>query len=384
MLPSRIAVIAVLAGGLALAEVRLQGQVASVLAVGLHFPLKMAALDNGQILVAEAGVGLNGGRISVVDRFGRRGTLLAGLPSGPAPPNGDQSGPGGVLFRGRTVYIAIGAGNTTVNGPAPGSEVANPSPASPLFSSILALDFEPHVLGVRDGFTLPAAAHADLAAGKTVVLTNANGERAFLRMIVNFPDSTPNPRPDVPGNVRPSNPFGLEGSSTHLDVVDASQNLIRRVDISARTESTLAAFAPLANPTPIGPPVIDTVPTSAHGYGDDLVVSFLSGFPFPAGAAGARLVGPHTGKNELLFSGFRMVTDVLPLASSSTTFFVLEFESSPNGTGRLSRVDKPGTPGAVLATGLVTPTNVIIDPSSGDLLVTEYGPGRIVVVSRPR
>jgi hypothetical protein len=291
-----------------------------------------------------------------------------------------------MLWRENVLYFHIGEGNATLAGPAPGTEIVNPNPASPIFSALLALEFDPGVAGVLAGFTLPAAEHAALAAGRQIQLRSAAGDRAYLRVVMNFPDTVAEPRPNVPQNVRPSNPFGLEGSLTHFDVVDSGLNLIRRVDIWAGTERTLFTFAPVQNPTPVGAPVIDFVPTNARGLGDELIVSFLTGFPFPLGQAGARIVNPSTGRNDPLFAGFRMVTDVMPVGRFSTAFYVLEHSAgaAQGSPGRLSLIDAPGAAPVVVADGLTTPTGVAIEPNTGDLLVSELTTGQLMLVPAPR
>jgi hypothetical protein len=124
---------------------------------GLRGPMKLVTLDDGNVLVAEAGAGANTGRISIIDRDRRRFTIVDGLPS--ARFNGDPTGPSGVLLVGRRLFITIGGGDVSQPGPAQGSEIPNPSPASPLFSSILLLELDEKATRLPLGFWLPPESH---------------------------------------------------------------------------------------------------------------------------------------------------------------------------------------------------------------------------------
>src|SRR5688572_33111030 len=52
------------------------------------------------------------------------------------------------------------------------------------------------------------------------------------------------------------------------------------------------------NPLPFGPPFIDAVPDSISLRGNELLVTTLTGFPFPPGRAEVRKVNITTGANE--------------------------------------------------------------------------------------
>ena len=104
-----------------------------------------------------------------------------------------------------------------------------------------------------------------------------------IRLVGDFPDY-PEPRPGEPNNVRQSNPFGLVAVDDQLDVVDASTNQVRTMDIDTGAIGTLTSFGPLPNTRGFGPPVVEAVPDSIHLFEDQLLVTLLSGFPFPVGA----------------------------------------------------------------------------------------------------
>src|SRR5262245_4298508 len=103
---------------------------------GLHFPLGISQTNQGNLLVSETGTPVpNTGRISIVDLDGNRRTLLAGLPSG-INDVGEPSGPAGLFLQGRTIYVVIGIGDSVLAGPVPGTDLPNPSPSSPIFTSV--------------------------------------------------------------------------------------------------------------------------------------------------------------------------------------------------------------------------------------------------------
>jgi hypothetical protein len=350
---------------------------------GLKAPGKILALESGALLVAESGTGNHDSRITAFDTDGNRLTLIDGLPSGLAFPNNDPSGASGLALRNHTLYVAISSGNSGIAGPVQGSEVPNPNKTSPIYSSVLALEFDRNLAGVTAPFQMTPAHDQALARGERVALQNERGERATLRLVVDIPDYLPEPRPDSPQNVRTSNPYSLEpDGSCALWLVDASRNLIWKVDICTDTVSTLATFPPTVNPTPVGPPRIDAVPTSARTWNGDLLVSFLSGAPFLPGLAEIRLVKPSTGEHTPFFKGLRMVVDVLPFGGESDGFFVLEFSRDPavGLPGRVLWYDSPAAEPVTFADGLVTPTSLAIDPRTGDLLVTQLALGRVVAI----
>ncbi|MFN2390439.1 MAG: ScyD/ScyE family protein [Pyrinomonadaceae bacterium] len=368
-----------------------RAQTATTFVTGLKSPIKIIyAQRQGYFLVSEAGSpgATNNGRISIVTNDGLVFPLLDGLPSGPAPPNNDPSGPSALWLDGNTLYIAISAGNVVLNGPAPGSEIPNPNPASPIFSSILKLDLPANPFGFitalnpdRALYQIQSTDHTRLANGETLSLGRRN--RATLQLVANFPDFTPNPRPDVPNNVRPSNPFGLVGFGNKLYVADAAQNHIRTVSLANGQTEIFFSYPPRPNPLP-GPPVVEAVPDSLRLFGNSLLVTFLTGFPFPPGVADVRRIDLESGAESQVIGGLRMAIDVLPVASGfCSLFYTLEFQSNPtvSASGRIQRFSSPGGQPTIVVSNLVSPTSMALHPPSGDLLVTEIFPGRITRIS---
>lgn len=366
-----------------------QAQVIQQHVAGLRSPAKLLALPGGQLLVAEAGNGPNTGRVSMIDRDGRRFTVIDALPSGLHGPRAqDPTGPSGLVLSGRGLYVLIGNGDISVPGAGQGAEIPNPAPSSPLFSSILLLQFVNDSGNLSLNHALPASAHARLASGEAVYLSNGSGETIRVSRLADFPDYVAEPRPDEPRNVRISNPYAIVGTDTTLTVADASFNRIWTVPVTPalREPVTLTNFAPVPNTTPVGPPVVEAVPASIRSFGSDFVVSLLTGFPFGPGAASLWRVNRDTGATTRLAGGLQTAIDVLPLDSTSGLAYVLEYSRDlvNRGPGRVLLVDTTRGTSLVLAEPLTTPTSMARDTHTGDLFVTELFANRIVRVLVPR
>lgn len=367
---------------LAGAEARGQCPV-DVVTGGLQAPIGITQSNQGGLIVAETGTPTpNTGRLSVVGPNGTRRTLLAGLPSG-INAIGDASGPHGVFMRGRTLYVAVGEGDSTLAGPLPGTEIPNPDPSSPLFSSVLAVHFSAHVEKTTAGFTLTPADQAALATGAKLNLSNGGGDRVTVELVANFPDFTPNPLPFFQGNVRHSNPFDLIVAGDQVYVTDGGQNLIWRADIGTGAVSVLTTFPPIPNPLPFGPPVVEAVPTGIALSDGQLLVTLFRGFPFPPGASQVRAVDPLTGAQTTFIAGLSSAIDVLAVRSKGDTdYLVLQFSTNmlANAPGSLLRFETPEATPAVVAGCLITPTSMVLDEKTGTLYVTELATGRVVAI----
>jgi len=197
---------------------------AQILATGLLGPSKIIQTPSGRFLVAETGPEEpNHGRVSIVDGFGHRRTLLDGLPSARAYV-GDFSGPNDVFLLNRTLCVPTGQGDETLPGPIQGTERANPSPASPIFSFVLAVELPEALKASTEGFAPTLSDHQTLKNGDALTLTNGAGESLMIRLVVDFPDQAPKPRPDLPDQVRHSHPYGIVADNAHLYVVDSGFN----------------------------------------------------------------------------------------------------------------------------------------------------------------
>jgi hypothetical protein len=200
-----------------------------------------------------------------------------------------------------------------------------------------------------------------------------------VSVLVDFPDSIP----DRNTIYRFSNPWGLALSpdGKWLYVTDASQDALVRVDTETGRWRRLVRFPPLPNVAPIGPPVVDAVPTSVRIYGNQVLVSFLTGFPFARNYARVLAVNPEARTTEPFIFELTSAVDVLwrPRPGDRPQFFVLEFSQNqtaqPPAPGRLLRYDTPV--GQVALDDLRAPVSLAFDPSTEDLFILELT-GRIL------
>jgi hypothetical protein len=355
---------------------------------GLRQPLGTALTNQGNLLVSETGTPApNSGRISIVDAAGNRRTLLDGLPSAINDVN-EPSGPAGIFMHGRTLYVAMGVGDVGRAGPIPGTTIPNPAgPSSPIFSSVLAIQFSANAENTTTGFTLTPANQQALADGQTVTLSNGGGDRITIRLIANFPNFVSFPLPFFPPNVQLSNPFQLVAVEDDLYVTDGGRNLVWDIDLLSGSFSTLASFPPIPNPAfpTVGGPFLDAVPTGISSFGDQLLVTLFRGFPFPPGVSTAEQINPVTGSDTPFITGLRTAIDVLPLTDADTDFLVLQHNSGSvllppwSGPGQVLRFETPAGPPTVVASCLARPTTMTLDKKTGTLYVSEYG-GRLVSI----
>lgn len=369
---------------LAGAQVRAQCPGVTPVTAGLRLPLGITQSNQDNLLVSETGFGAPGsGRISIVDPGGNRRTLLDGLPSAISD-FGDPSGPAGLDLSGRTLYVAIGTGDAGRPGSIPGTTIPNPAgPSSPIFSSVLAIHFSAHVEKTTAGFTLTAAHEQALASGQKVTLSNGGGDKITIELVANFPNFIANPLPFFADNVRLSNPYDLVAVGNQLFVTDGGRNLVWQVDVNSGAFSVLAAFPPIPNPLPFGPPFIDAVPTGIAYSDGQLLVTLFRGFPFPPGASQVRAVDPETGAQSPFITGLSSAIDVLSLRSKGDTdYLVLQFSANmlAGAPGSLLRFETPTSAPTVVVGCLITPTSMTLDDKTGTLYVTELATNRVVAI----
>jgi hypothetical protein len=357
-------------------------------ATGLLGPSKIIQSPRGNFIVSETGPQVpNNGRVSIVDQQGNRRTLLDGLPSARTFV-GDFNGTTGVYLEGRTLFILNGQGDVTLSGPVPGTERANPTPASPIFSSVLAVHFSAAMEETTTGVTLTLADHQTLKSGQPLIRSDANGRRMVIQLIADFPDYAPDPRPNFADNVRHSHPYGVVGRGRQLYIVDAGFNIVRKVDVFSGAYETLASFAPTSNPQPFGPPVIENVPTSIRWAGRDLLVTLLSGAPsFLPGYSQVQQVDPRTGTITPLITGLSAAIDVAPLRSHGCdeSYLTLEFDLNfpAPGPGRLQYFSAADASPVILADCLTTSSSMVLDRKGERLVIAELATGRLVTLELP-
>lgn len=368
--------------------VSVNAQTVTVVATGLKRPTKVIFSEQGNVLIAEAGTGIRDGRISVFNpQTSIRRTLLDGLPSAVGRFNLPQ-GPSGLVMHGQTLYITIGEGNPTVACDAPCVQVPNPNGAdSPIFSSILALDFSAQTEMTTNGFALVPGDDLALKNGHELTL-QSGGDEMTIRMIADFPDVAHDPRDGAPQNVAASNPFGIELFSNHLYIADGGMNKVWQVSLNHGDIETLVTFPTIILPAGR----VEAVPTSVRVHNNQLLVTLHRAGaenPLGAGLAEVRLVDPQTGSDVPFITGLTSAIDVLPVQTVGNPdyFYVLQFGVFIPGMmpvpARLLRFDAPATPpvSSFVLGGAVV--NMTRDPLTGDLYMTRTFGGTIIRVRFP-
>jgi hypothetical protein len=364
------------------------GQTTSTFTTGLTTPNKIITAGDNSLLVTEAGTTVpNTGRVSRVNRTtGARQTLINGLPSGVNNLGGPPvpSGPSALKLRGHTLFLTISTGDGVQN-VGPGLESPNPNPSSPIYDSVLELTLPGNYEEVTSAFTLTFSDQTTLAGGGEVELTNADGENLTVRMIANFPNYIPNPRPGFPNNQRASNIFGVEMFQKDLYVVDSAFNLIYRVGIADGSFAPFVTFPNKPNPMfpTLGAPVIEPVPDNIHRVGNRLIVPLLTGFPFVVGFSEIQSVSLKSGERETFIPNLTSAIDVLNVADE--VYFTLEFSANQLGgaPGRIRFFASPNAAPVTIVSNLISPTSMARDEKTGDIFVTNIFPGTVTRVQIP-
>lgn len=108
-----------------------------------------------------------------------------------------------------------------------------------------------------------------------------------------------------------SHPYNLiKGPDDLLYIVDAGANAIIQRKATGQYR-VFATFPDLKNPTQMGPPMMQSVPTGILFDGHQFLVSTLTGFPFPAGQAVIYQVS-MTGQVSVQSGGYSTLVDLAP------------------------------------------------------------------------
>ena len=291
------------------------------IAKGLDNPRHVAVSKDGDVYVAESGRGGDPatskscfdsaegpsctgatGAITRIDRWHRKRRVVTGLasfaPSAPQPPASpfdNAIGPHGVYVDGNDVYFTNGgpteptrAGATVLRDPTLVSE----EPVSAKYGKLFKLSRHGGVREIADLWRFENENNPDAEDG--------------------------NPRID-------SNPVDVYADDGRFYVADAGGNTLLRVGRFGGI-SALAVFGDVPNPTLIGPPTVQAVPTGVvKGPDGALYMSQLTGFPFLKGAAKVFRIDPRTGAVTDYATGF---TNAIDLAfGRDGTLYVLEIDN---------------------------------------------------------
>ena len=308
---------------------------------GLDNPLGLAFGPDRALYVAEGGRGGPGPPCRVVrgvtQCYGATGAIsrlrngvqekwLTGLPSlAPAGGNDAEAGPQDIAFQFRSIpffgrsdaYVTIGVGGN------------------------------------------PAITRAPLGVAGTLMgkLIKVSGSREITEIAdIAAYEEAANPA----GGPIDSNPFGILALSRHRLVTDAGANAV--FSVAGGAVSTVAVFAGRANPTPIGPPFIDSVPTAtAVGPDGALYVSELTGVPFLTGFARIHRIAPG-GSTSVYATGLTTVVD-LAFADDGTLYALQHASCGPFFIcpGSIVQV-AASAPHPVVAGGIIRPGGMTIGP----------------------
>ena len=126
------------------------------------------------------------------------------------------------------------------------------------------------------------------------------------------------------------------------------------------------------------------MPDSVRAYGNQLLVTFLTGFPFSAGDSKVLLVDPATGATAPFISWLNSAIDIVyrPRPNGARPqFFLLEYSSNflAGAPGRVLVFNDPV--GTVLTEGLNAPTSLALDSAAGKLYIASRTDGKIMQVN---
>lgn len=324
-----------------------------VVAGGLNNPRGLGFAGNGDLYVAEAGIGGDGrcrpapdgqpvdvcygetGSLTRIDVDGRRPArrVVTGLPSMAAAGGfAAASGPVDVQFSGSTAYVVMGWGGDP-------ALRAGMGPKSRLFGTVL--------LATPDGQYFPVS---DISANEQ--------------------------RNNPAGGPVDTNPYGVLSLPNRRIVADAGANALiesRSMDLVQPPRNRTFVVLP---PTAFGTEAVPT--TVTKGPGGDFYVGQLTGAPFFQGASTIWRVPAKGGSARPYVTGLTAVVDIA--FGRDGSLYIVEIASGlvpgpgadPGvGNGRLLRKPKNGGVEVVLE-GLVFPAGVAVG-RDGAIYLTNFG-----------
>ena len=302
----------------------------TTVASGLVVPMGIETDNNGNIWVSEGETVNNDGKVVVIKPNGMKYDAIINLSAFVNKNSGQPQGTSHILRDGGTLYVLSGNYLYTV-------DVSHFKPGDkPL-----------------DATTLP---YEDIAA-----------------FVYSYPFTN---------DANDSHPYNLtKGPDGDLYISDAGANAI--IHRKAKGVYSILAEVPgIANPTPVGPPAIQAVPTSILYDGHDFLVTTLLGFPFPSGNAMIYKVST-SGNLSVYQQGFTTLVDLAQgnypehLAVQYASSFNPATGFAPN-SGSLVWVN--GSTIKQLAGGLNMPVG-IKQVNNHTWYVTSMGDGTVLKVS---
>ncbi|MCB0644605.1 MAG: ScyD/ScyE family protein [Phaeodactylibacter sp.] len=240
------------------------GQEVVPVAFDLVTPIDVNLDAEGTPWVIESGSGMNDGRLSKIHTDGTAEVIVQGLPSHFNFMSEELEGPlSAQVFADGTILVCQGGGPDTLS------------------ASILEF-------------------HVDDYVAKGAPLTVEDRRNAILHgewmLAEGFEETN-------------SYSFLVDSDGSYV-IVDAAANALVRYTPTTESFEVIAEFPALSNPTPVGPPFIDAVPTKVLAHPDGgYLVSTLTGFPFLDGMASVYHVQAD-GSMEPYATGLTLVTDM--------------------------------------------------------------------------
>lgn len=172
--------------------------------------------------------------------------------------------------------------------------------------------------------------------------------------------------------------FGPDGA---IYFADAAANAIIRRSKTGQL-SVMAEVPDVANPTPVGPPAINAVPTGIVFDGHQFLISTLTGFPFPTEKATIYKMG-LSGQLTPYQQGFTSLVDIENDGNGNALVlrygvFVLGPVGFTPKTGQLLRAN--GTGSSVLIDKLNLPTDIKISDNH-TAYITSMGDNALLKVT---
>ncbi len=323
-----------LATAIFMATFTLQAQVAPTI-IGQGFVNGLIGVDvdaDGKIWITEYGTGNDDGQVSILNPDGTTTPFMTGLPSALNPLTGEIAG----SFRtyqlpNNKVLIVVGEG--------------------------------PHAMGE----SLLVVDKSNFTPGTPLTLANVE----LSMKLGDFVHDQGLPQSD---------PYNITWAPNgDILVADAGANQIIRLASGTGTLSTEATLAPIPNPLPFGPPMVDAVPTDIvpKADGSGYYVCQLTGFPFIEGAAS--IFNLDNGGNLTPWqTGFTCLTD-MGYDPKDGNLCVLQFaqfgpvDSTLNfypGTGKVIKI-MPNGDKVVIADGFIGLAPSFTFDAIGNLYVTD-------------